>query len=55
MTSEGGKRPEESFTRSAVTWTGGARGQVLVDAAASGSPPHRRLSATARRETWGPK
>jgi hypothetical protein len=34
MTTEGSTRPEEPFIRSAVRWAGGARGQVLVDAAA---------------------
>lgn len=34
MTDQDGARPEERFARAAVEWAGGARGRVLVDAAA---------------------
>lgn len=34
MTADDDARPRERFARSAIEWAGGARGQVLVDAAA---------------------
>lgn len=63
MSTQGSPRPEERLTRSAVRWAGGARGQILVDAAARladglDSPiqvqPSRRISIGPDRRMHAP-
>lgn len=54
MTSDHDPSPRERFARAAIEWTGGARGQVLVDAAAQAlvdgldSPTLRILAGSPR-------